>query len=195
MKETCITFSLQCLWHPPYNLFCAHPHTQVGSLFFFDDYCYVCIYEYAEIYIYIHIYKQPAGSIVAGSIVVVVVAVAGFAHMTSELTTLPPTLAGLFILPLLWTCLGYFYEKLFYKRLAGILGLRFFPLHYPQCSLSHSCRSYNVDVSSGTRLPTTYWFLHCVQLCFSVMVSVWCKEKLLWQGVVDAVICGCKDKI
>lgn len=38
-----------------------------------------------------------------------------------------------------------------------------------------------------------YWFLHCVQLWFSVTVSIYYKEKLLWWGVVAVLIGVYKD--
>lgn len=45
--------------------------------------------------------------------------------------------------------------------------------------LSLRCRSYIVDLSTGTGLPTIHSSLHCNQLWFSVTVSVFYKEALL----------------
>lgn len=64
-------------------------------------------------------------------------------------------------------------------QISGPLALTVFPLAPPYCSMSPRYRSYVVDVSVGAGLPQSVNPLHCIQWCFSVTISICCKQKLL----------------
>lgn len=78
---------------------------------------------------------------------------------------------------------------------AGLLIFRLLKYVRPSSSvsLSHRLRGCGVGVCPGAGSPMIHWSLPCVQLSFSVMVSVCCEERLLW-GVAVIFICGSKDK-
>ena len=70
-----------------------------------------------------------------------------------------------------------------HSRFPVPLVLRFFPLPLLWCSLSFRGRSCVVDVSVVAEHHMIIWSLYLHGLCFSIILSVYCKEKVLWQDV------------
>lgn len=95
-------------------------------------------------------------------------------------------LASLLILPCFLSCLfSHFYKLLVHRRLPGIMTLRLSPLL--QCSLSHRCRSCDVNLSVGSGLQSIA--LHSVWLSFSMIVYFCCKQRFLWPELVATLFC------
>lgn len=59
-----------------------------------------------------------------------------------------------------------------HSLMRGILTLAIFPSALLWCSLNHGCRSFDIDVSIGSGITRMCWSLLCVQLWFSVLVSI-----------------------
>lgn len=93
----------------------------------------------------------------------------------------PSMLAYLLTLTYFRFCLcSHVCEGLFYRRLLDILALTTFLPPLPWCSMSHRFRSYDVDESIGTGLPTICWSLQCAQLWFSVTISICYRKEASW---------------
>lgn len=92
----------------------------------------------------------------------------------------------LFMQPFLWETVS--------QQTSWYSGLTLFPFPLPWCSLSYRCRNCGTDVSTVARLPMIHWSPHCVQLWFSMMVSICCEDKLLWQRVRVTLLCGIRRR-
>lgn len=107
----------------------------------------------------------------------------------------PSVLTCPLMLFLFQSCLhNHFYERLFYRRHPGILTLTIFLSLFSMMSHEPWIQELECKCRLWGQAYAIYWFLHCVQLWFSVAVSIYCKEKLRWRGVVAVLIGVWKDK-
>lgn len=108
------------------------------------------------------------------------------AHPWERLILLPPTISYLYFLSRKRTPWDFYATTVACQLILSLFGLVYVAIsrktvsqqtswYFGFCSLPEPA-----EVQAGR--PTTCWFLHCVQLCFSVMVSVCCEERLPWWG-------------